>query len=66
MAFKPNYRQERAARNQAKEQRKQAKLAKREAEVARRRGDGEEAPDTETNATVPADGSADLNDAPTD
>lgn len=37
MAFKPNYNQQRAERNRAKEQRKQEKLQRREEEVAARR-----------------------------
>ena len=37
MAFKPNYNQQRAERNRAKQQKKQEKLQKKEAEVARRR-----------------------------
>lgn len=39
MAFKPNYRQERNSRAQAKEQKKQAKLAKREAAAQERKTD---------------------------
>jgi len=44
MAFKPNYNQERAARNRNKQQKKQEKLQKREDDAAKRkaaRGDGE-------------------------
>lgn len=41
MAFKPNYRQERNSRAQAKEQKKQAKLAKREAAAQERKIDPE-------------------------
>lgn len=37
MAFKPNYNQQRAERNRAKEQKKQEKLQRREEEVAARR-----------------------------
>ena len=44
MAFKPNYNQERAARDRNKQQKKQEKLQKREEDAAKRkaaRGDGE-------------------------
>lgn len=37
MAFKPNYNQQRAERNRAKQQKKQEKLQKKEDEVQRRR-----------------------------
>lgn len=37
MAFKPNYGQQRAERNRAKEQKKQEKLQRREEEAARRK-----------------------------
>ncbi|WP_298371599.1 hypothetical protein [Azospirillum sp.] len=37
MAFKPNYNQQRAERNRAKELKKQEKLQRREEEVAARR-----------------------------
>ncbi|MBP2228475.1 hypothetical protein [Azospirillum agricola] len=40
MAFKPNYNQQRAERNRAKEQKKQEKLQRREEEVAARRAAG--------------------------
>jgi len=36
MAFKPNYNQQRAERNRAKEQKKQDKLQRREEEAARK------------------------------
>lgn len=39
MAFKPNYNQQRAERNRAKEQKKQEKLQRREEEAARRKVD---------------------------
>jgi hypothetical protein len=45
MAFKPNYNQQRADRNRAKDQKKQEKLQRREEEAAKRRvarGDGPE------------------------
>jgi hypothetical protein len=48
MAFKPNYNQERAARNRNKQQKKQEKLQKREEDAAKRkaaRGDIVETPD---------------------
>jgi len=49
MAFKPNYRQERAARERTKESRKQEKLKRLEEETAKRKalrqpGDGTEFP----------------------
>jgi hypothetical protein len=37
MAFKPNYNQQRAERNRAKQQKKQEKLQRQEEEVARRK-----------------------------
>ena len=37
MAFKPNYNQQRAERNRAKEQKKQEKLQRREEEAAKRK-----------------------------
>lgn len=48
MAFKPNYNQQRAERNRAKELKKQEKLQRREEDVAARRatdqpGDGDAA-----------------------
>lgn len=56
MAFKPNYRQERAARTRTKEEKKQEKLAKREAETARRRqeaeANGETLPATEPSPSA--------------
>ncbi|WP_448191741.1 hypothetical protein [Azospirillum sp. sgz301742] len=39
MAFKPNYNQQRAERNRAKEAKKQEKLQRREEEAARRKAD---------------------------
>lgn len=46
MAFKPNYNQQRAERNRAKEQKKQEKLQKRQEESERRKaeqqGDGQQ------------------------
>jgi hypothetical protein len=38
MAFKPNYNQQRAERNRAKEQKKQQKLQRQEEDVAKRKG----------------------------
>lgn len=66
MAFKPNYRQERNARNQAKEQKKQAKQAKREADLARRKGEEQPGVPDEAAATsgVTASTPADEGDAP--
>ncbi len=51
MAFKPNYNQQRAERNRAKEQKKQEKLQRREEEAARRKAglEGED-PATGTGA----------------
>ena len=40
MAFKPNYQQQRADRNRAKELKKKEKLQSREEEAARRRASG--------------------------
>jgi len=63
MAFKPNYNQQRAERNRAKDLKKQEKLQRREEEVAARRaaglppedGDSETAPEDATQAdTDPA------------
>lgn len=48
MAFKPNYNQERAARDRNKQQKKQEKLQKREEDAAKRkaaRGDGDPTPE---------------------
>ena len=47
MAFKPNYYQERASRERAKNARKQEKLRKREEAAAERKAVREKAPDTE-------------------
>lgn len=44
MAFKPNYNQQRAERNRAKQQKKQERLQRREADAARRKADGDEPP----------------------
>jgi hypothetical protein len=56
MAFKPNYNQQRAERNRAKEQKKQEKLQRREEEAAKRKAgpddpatDGEPAADDTEN-----------------
>ena len=45
MAFKPNYRQERAARERTKETRKQEKLKRLEEETAKRKAARGEPPD---------------------
>jgi hypothetical protein len=45
MAFKPNYRQERAARERTKESRKQEKLRRLEEETAKRKAARAETPD---------------------
>ncbi len=42
MAFKPNYKHERATRDRAKEQKKQEKLKKREETAARQQTTGDE------------------------
>ena len=52
MAFKPNYQQERSARNRSKEQKKQEKLRRlQEGSERRKDGPGEgDAPEAETGA----------------
>ncbi|SMF43244.1 hypothetical protein SAMN06265365_103283 [Tistlia consotensis] len=51
MAFKPNYNQQRAERNRAKQQKKQEKLQKKEDEVARRKAErGDELPGADEGA----------------
>jgi hypothetical protein len=53
MAFKPNYNQQRAERNRAKQAKKEEKLKRREEEAAKRkgeRGDGPAVDDTPDNA----------------
>jgi len=54
MAFKPNYNQQRAERNRAKQAKKDAKLREREDAVAKRKADpdaaGPEAADLEADA----------------
>ncbi len=54
MAFKPNYNQQRAERNRAKEQKKQEKLQRREEEAARRKAGLEGADPAETEAETDA------------
>lgn len=57
MAFKPNYGQQRAERNRAKEQKKQEKLQRRQEESERRKAglpEGDGTPEADA-----ADGSAD-------
>lgn len=44
MAFKPNYNQQRAERNRAKQAKKDAKLREREDAVARRKADPDAGP----------------------
>lgn len=46
MAMKPNYRQERASRERAKDQKKQEKLRRREEESAKRKALREGAPES--------------------
>jgi hypothetical protein len=55
MAFKPNYGQQRADRNRAKEQRKQEKLQRRQEESERRKAAGLP---PEDDAATDADGDA--------
>ncbi len=62
MAFKPNYNQQRAERNRAKELKKQEKLQRREEEVAARRatdqptdGDAPESDDADDDVVSVAD-----------
>lgn len=47
MAFKPNYNQQRADRNRAKEQKKQEKRKRLEAETAKRKAARGDQPDPE-------------------
>jgi len=42
MAFKPNYNQQRAERNRAKEQKKQQRLQRKEEDLAKRKGGQDE------------------------
>ena len=49
MAMKPNYRQERAARDRGKESKKQEKLRRREEDAAKRKAVREGQPDAEPN-----------------
>ena len=46
MAFKPNYNQQRAERNRAKQAKKEEKLRRREEEAAKRKAAREGDPDT--------------------
>jgi hypothetical protein len=55
MAVKPNYQQQRAERNRAKELKKQEKLKSREEEAARRRADRAEDPAAEQTPPVEGD-----------
>jgi hypothetical protein len=56
MAFKPNYRQERAARGRAKDQKKQEKLLRQQENVAKRKAALEEpAPSSGDEAPNPND-----------
>lgn len=57
MAFKPNYNQQRAERNRAKEQKKQEKLQKRQEESERRKA--EQQGDTPAADGAPTDDAAD-------
>jgi hypothetical protein len=57
MAFKPNYNQQRAERNRAKEQKKQEKLQKRQEESERRKA--EQQGDGQQSETPAADDTAD-------
>lgn len=60
MAFKPNYNQQRAERNRAKEQKKKEKLQRKEEEVARRKGGlGDESADGDSlDGEAPSDDDA--------
>lgn len=67
MAFKPNYNQQRAERDRAKEQKKKEKLLRQEEEVARRKGQLDDEANGETSADVPRDdndGSGDITTGP--
>lgn len=56
MAFKPNYNQQRADRNRAKEQKKQEKLRQKEEAVAQRKAShGQERPDDDSVGEDQAD-----------
>jgi hypothetical protein len=55
MAFKPNYRFERAERNRAKELKKQEKLLRRQENAARRKS-GEDEPTAASDASDTPDG----------
>ncbi|MFN4166311.1 MAG: hypothetical protein ACK4GK_17180 [Ferrovibrio sp.] len=57
MAFKPNYNQQRAERNRAKEQKKQEKLQKRQEESERRKA--EQQGDAPAADGAPTDDAAD-------
>lgn len=63
MAFKPNYNQQRAERNRAKEQKKKEKLQRKEEEVAKRKGllDGEPA-DSDTDDSGTSDALPEIRD----
>lgn len=56
MAFKPNYNQQRAERNRAKQAKAEAKAREREEQVARRKAG---LPDLEPTPEEPEDASAD-------
>jgi hypothetical protein len=53
MAMKPNYRQERASRERAKDQKKQEKLRRREEESAKRKALREQQADGEASSAEP-------------
>ncbi|WP_434623993.1 hypothetical protein [Azospirillum sp. B2RO_4] len=67
MAFKPNYNQQRAERNRAKEQKKQERLQRREEGVAARRA-GEQGDPDQTDHEQTGQVDADVQDdaVPTD
>lgn len=52
MAFKPNYKQQRAERDRAKQAKKQEKLRQRQEEAAQRKSGTPEDPATETDETA--------------
>jgi len=63
MAFKPNYNQQRAERNRAKEQKKQEKLQRREEGAAARRAGEPETQDDSLATDTDAETKTDTNNA---
>ncbi|WP_158043728.1 hypothetical protein [Skermanella pratensis] len=65
MAFKPNYNQQRADRNRAKEQKKQEKLRLKEEAVAQRKAStGQEASDDESDGDTVGEDQSDADVEP--